>query len=264
MKEETFGEAKQESSVRALDKAIFILETLSGIDGDIDLASLSKQVKMPKSTLLRLLNTMKNHNLIRQEENTKRFSLGLGLVALGKAAEKNFSLAEAIHPFLVDLAEKTGETASLTMLEGDHAVYIDQVVSKNMIRGQPRIGLSLELHCSSGGKVLLSSMSDEKLRDFLKGRQLREKTSKTITDYSKLQKEIQKIREQGYAVDDEEVEVGGRCVAAPLRNKDGNVIAAISVMGPTTRIRQKDLNEIAKIITEEVMKASYSLGYKPT
>jgi len=264
MKEESYGEAKQETSVRALDKAIFILETLSGIDGDVDLASLSKQVKMPKSTLLRLLNTMKNNNLIRQDENTKRFSLGLGLVALGKAAEKNFSLAEAIHPFLVELAEKTGETASLTMLEHDHAVYIDQVVSKNMIRGQPRIGLSLDLHCSSGGKVLLSAMEDARLEVFLKGRRFKEKTNKTINDVTKLRKEIQKIREQGFAVDDEEVEVGGRCVAAPLRDKEGKVIAAISVMGPTTRIRLKDLNEIAQMVTTEVNKASYSLGYKPT
>ena len=98
---ENIGEGeRKESSVRALGKAIFILETLSGIDGDIDLGSLSKMVDMPKSTLLRLLNTMKAYNWVRQNSSTKRFSLGLGLVALGKAAEKSFDMAGVMHSFL--------------------------------------------------------------------------------------------------------------------------------------------------------------------
>ncbi len=249
------------SSVKSLDKAINIIETMARIDGDIDLASLSKKIKMPKSTLLRLLTTLKNHNLVKQDSETKRFSLGLGLVALGKAAESNFNLAREVHPFLVELSEKTGETASLSTMEGDHAVYIDQVVSKSMIRGQPRIGLSLDLYCSSGGKVLLSGLDDEKLDAFFARNTLTKKTEKTVVDAERIKKEIQKIREQGYATDDEEVEVGGRCVAAPLKNKQGDIIAAISVMGPTTRIRQKDFSRLADVVKEEVMKASESLGY---
>jgi DNA-binding IclR family transcriptional regulator len=216
---------------------------------------------MPKSTLLRLLSTLRSHNFVKQDGETKRFSLGLGLVALGKAAEKNFNLAQEVHPFLVELAEKTGETASLSTLEGDHAVYIDQVVSKSMIRGQPRIGLTIGLHCSSGGKMLLSGLPDERIEEFFTRNHLTKKTEKTITDPQRLRKEVQKIREQGYATDDEEVEEGGRCVAAPLRDKHGRIIAAISVMGPTTRIRQKDFPRLAEVVKEEVMKASESLGY---
>ena len=170
-------------------------------------------------------------------------------------------LAREIHPFLVELSEKTGETASLSMLEGDHAVYIDQVVSKSMIRGQPRIGLHLGLHCNSGGKLLLSGLPDHKIEEFITSHTLEKKTDKTITDSQKLRREIQKIREQGYATDDEEVEPGGRCVAAPLMDKNGRIIAAISVMGPTTRIRQKDFPKFAQVVKEEVMKASQSLGY---
>jgi len=252
------------SLVRSLDKALNILEVMSHIDGDIDLAKLAKMLSMPKSTLLRLLTTMRHHNLIRQDENTKRFSLGLGLVALGRAAESNFDLVKRIHPFLVDLSERTGETASLLIMEGDHAVYIDQVTSKNIIRGQPRIGLRLELYCSSSGKVLLSSLDEARFEALFKGKKLEQKTSKTIDDLEKLRKELQKVRDQGYATDDEEVEIGGRCVAAPIRNKSGEVIASISVMGPTTRIRQKDFPKLARIVKEEVLKASQSLGYQGT
>ncbi len=261
MKQEVRGEEKRASSVRALDKAINIIETMAQVDGDVDLAGLSKKIGMPKSTLLRILNTLKNHNIVRQDIATKRFSLGLGLVALGKAAEKNFNLAQEIHPYLVELAKKTGETASLMTMEGDHAVYIDQVVSNSMIRGQPRIGLSIGLHSSSGGKILLSAMSDEEISERYKNFTFFKHTEKTITDLPRLLKEVQKVREQGYATDDEEVETGGRCVGAPVLDKHGKIIAAMSVMGPTTRIRQKDFSRIAKIVREEVMKASESLGY---
>jgi len=250
------------SLVRALDKALNILEEMSHVDGDIDLASLAKKMVMPKSTLLRLLSTMRHHNLIRQDENTKRFSLGLGLVALGRAAENNFDLVKRVRPFLLELSERTGETSSLLIMEGDHAVYVDQVTSKSIIRGQPRIGLRLDLYCSSGGKVLLSALDDKRIDALFRGKKLEQKTSKTIDDLEKLKKELQKVRDQGFAIDDEEVEIGGRCVAAPLRSKSGEIMAAISVMGPTTRIRQKDIVSLARIVKEEVLKASQSLGYQ--
>ena len=250
------------SSVRALDKAIRILENISALEGDTDLASLSRKMQIPKSTLLRLLHTLKDHNLIHQDETTRRFKLGLGLIALGKAAEIGFDLVQQIHPFLVDLSRETGETASLMVLEGDFSVYIDQVVSTSLIRGQPRIGESLELHVSSGGKVLLSAMDDARVERILHEKVLEQKTEKTITDLDILLKEVQKIRDQGYAVDDEEAEMGGRCVAVPLWDKAGNVIAAVSVMGPTTRIRQKDFAELARVVKAGVLRASVSMGYR--
>ncbi|MBN2051092.1 MAG: IclR family transcriptional regulator [Spirochaetales bacterium] len=262
MSKEAAAEEKRGTSVRSLDKAVFILKTLAGMDNDIDLAALSKMVKMPKSTLLRILSTLRNNHLVQQDDETKRFSLGIGMIALGKAAEKHFNLEDVIHPVLMELTEKTGETASMVVLEDDHAVYIDQVASKSMIRGQTRIGLSLDLHSSSCGKVLLAAMDEEELADFLKGRNLQQRTQKTIVDKDKLLKEIAKVREQGHAVDDEEVEVGGRCIAAPLRDRNGHVIAAISVMGPISRMRQKDFPAIAQTLKEEVMKASVKLGYK--
>src|SRR6056297_2727392 len=105
-------------------------------------------------------------------------------------------------------------------------------------------------------------MSDEKIERILNWKKLQALTEKTIVDKEELMIEIAKIRDQGYAVDDEEVEPGGRCIAAPLRDRAGNVIAAVSVMGPTTRIRQKDFQKLAGVVKKEVMKASISLGYR--
>lgn len=261
--EEGSFQGRQHSSVRALDKAILVLEKISSIGKEIDLSSLSRDMKIPKSTLLRILGTLRGHNLIRQNEETRRFCLGVGLIALGRAAERHFSLIEQMRPFLLDLAEKTGETASLMVMEGDLSVYIDQVASRNLIRGHPRIGVSMDLHCSSGGKVLLSAMSDNRIEQLLSGKKLTSLTERTITDLESLKSEVGKIRELGYAVDDEEAEYGGRCVAVPVKDRAGNVIAAISIMGPTTRIRQKDFQKLAKTVQEEVLRASRSLGYVP-
>jgi len=255
-------EEKEKASVRALDKAIKALEIIATIDGDIDLSALSKMAEIPKSTMLRLLNTLSSHNLIFQNEKTKRFRLGVQLIALGRAAEQSFNLVQHMHPFLVELSEKTGETASLMVLEGNSSVYIDQVLSARLIRGQPQIGKSIELHCSSGGKVLLSAMDDVKIEAMLAGKVLKPRTEKTITTSEELKRDVNRIRELGYAVDNEEAEIGGRCVAVPLWNRSGNTIAAISVMGPTTRIRQKDFPKLAALVKKTVLQASESLGYR--
>jgi DNA-binding IclR family transcriptional regulator len=251
-----------DSSVRTIDKAVTILETIASIGEDIDLATLSKKVKYPKSTTLRILNTLKDHNYITQHIRTKRFSLGVGLITLGKAAEKNFDIIHQVKPFLLDISEKTGETTSLAAFSGNKAVYIDQVISKSMIGGQPSIGDRLDLYCSASGKVLLSSLTDEQIHVFLRNELLTKKTHKTIVDGEQLMRELVKVREKGYAVDDEEVELGGRCIAVPLRNRGGSVVAAVSVMGPTTRITQRKIERIASLMLEDIERASALLGYQ--
>ena len=255
-------EEKDKSSVRALDKAIKALELIATLDGDIDLSALSKMTEIPKSTMLRLLNTLSSHNLIYQDEKTKRFRLGMQLIALGRAAERSFNLVQHMHHYLVALSEKTEETASLMVLEGTSSIYIDQVVSSRLIRGQPQIGKSIELHCSSGGKVLMSAMDDEKISSMLDDKVLKPRTEKTIIDAEDLKREIGRIRELGYAVDDEEAELGGRCVAVPLWDRNGNTIAAVTVMGPTTRIRQRDFPKLAALVKGVALEASESLGYR--
>ena len=149
------------SSVKALEKSLFILEILANSGGEIDLSTLTRHTQIPKSTLLRLLNTLKNHNFVLQDSQSRRFRLGWALIHLGKAAEQSFNLIQIVHPFMEDLASQTGETVSLVLLDGDHAIYVDQVVSSSIIRGHPPIGTPLHLHCTASGKVLLSAFSSQ-------------------------------------------------------------------------------------------------------
>lgn len=249
------------SSVKALDKSLLILEILANSAGEIDLSTLTKQTRIPKSTLLRLLNTLKNHNFVLQDPKSRRFRLGWALIYLGKAAEKSFDLINIVHPFLEVLASRTGETASLVLLDGDHAVYVDQVVSSSIIRGNPPIGTPLHLHCTASGKVLLSSFTTQDFESFIRRSKLVKKTEKSIVDPLILQEEIKRIQKQGYAFDDEETEIGGRCVAAPVFNKEGQIAASISAVGPSTRIRQSDLASLAAVVKGVADQASAALGF---
>jgi len=250
-----------EPTVRALEKGLNILEYLSRVREEIDLSTLAKQTRIPKSTLLRLVNTLKKFNFVQQDPKTQKYQIGWAFIYLGKIASDFFTLPNVVRPYLEELAQRTGETASLVVLEGDHAVYVDQVVSQNIIKGIPPIGSRLGLHCTASGKILLSALSDEELHRFLRGRVLEKKTEKTITKKWDLKREVKKIAVQGYAFDDEETEIGGRCVAAPILDREGKTVAALSIVGPTSRIRETDLERLAKIVKEIAGRASSALGY---
>jgi IclR family KDG regulon transcriptional repressor len=250
------------SSVKSLDKSLRILEILANTPGEIDLSTLTKQTLIPKSTLLRLLNTLKNHNFVLQDPKSRRFRLGWALIHLGKAAEKSFDLIHTVHPYLEDLASKTGETASLVLLDVDHAVYVDQVAGSSIIRGNPPVGTPLQLHCTSSGKVLLSAFPEKDLESFIRRTKLTKKTEKSIVDPNVLREEIKRIQKQGYALDDEETEIGGRCAGAPVYDKEGKTVASISVVGPSTRIRRSDLASLAGLVKKVADQASAALGFR--
>ena len=254
-------ENSKQSSVRALEKALSILEHLSRIGEDIDLATLTQQLDMPKTTLLRLLNTLKKHNFVQQDERSRRYRLGWALIYLGQAANKVFNIVEFIHPYLDKLSRRSGETANLVFLDRNHAVYVDQVVSDNIIRGVPAVGAPLGLHCTAAGKVLLGWQSEEVVEQILKHAELHGLTDKTITERQALRLELERIRQQGWALDDEESELGGRCVAAPVFGKEGSLVAAISVMGPANRVNSDTIPALSDVLVTIAGEISQALGH---
>jgi len=255
-------EDSKQRSVGALDKALNVLECMGRLEADIDLGSLAREVRLPKSTLLRLLTTLKMHNLVHQDERTRRFRLGWALIYLGRAANRAFSLVELVHPFLERLSRQIGETANLVLLERNHAVYVDQVVSDSIIRGVPPVAAQLGLHCTAAGKVLLGFQPPDRLERILAQIRLEELTAKTITDPAHLRQALRRVRRQGYAVDDEESEVGGRCVAAPVRDREGRVIAAISVVGPSSRFTRATIPPLIRSVLAVTAEISRRLGFR--
>ena len=234
--------------VRVVDKAFTTLQVLSQADRDMDLAGLAGQTGLPKSTLVRLLHTMKLHNIVQQDSKTRRYRLGWALIQLGKAAEHQFDLERIVLPYLEKLANETSETASFATLEGTRAVYLAQVLTDSIIRGVPPIGAELALHCTAVGKVLLTSFSDEQMEKLAAEQGLPRLTENTIDNTEQLRREVAIVSEQGYALDNEEAERGGRCIAAPIHDDTGQVIAALSITGPTSRIQLDRVDEYAEIV----------------
>jgi len=246
------------TTVGAVDRAMSILEVMSQYERDIDLATLAKRVKLPKSTLVRLLQTMRRHSVVQQNPRTRRYRLGTTLMHLGKAAERQFDLERIVRPFLGELTKSTGETASFAVLEGDRAVYLVQALSQSIIRGVPPIGAELGLHCTAVGKVLLTSFSEEDIDAFVSEHGLPRHTEKTIVNVESLRKELERVRRCGYALDDEEAEQGGRCIAAAVCDDRNQAVAAVSITGPITRMQMdqiENLGTIVKRIAEKVTAA---------
>lgn len=250
------------ASVRSLGKALGVLQLLAEFETDVDLQTLAARAGLPKSTLSRLLSTMRAQNFVYQDPRTRQYRLGWALVHLGEAAKRQFNLAEVLRPFLEQLARETGETASLAVLAGRHAVYIDQVVSQSVIKGVPPVGSALDLHCTGVGKMMLSSLPEGMLEQLVREQGLPRRTQNTIDNAARLRKELEKVRRQGYAVDDEEAEPGGRCVAAPVVDGQGAVVAAVSITGPTNRITPERIAEYAEMVRNAAAQASALLTAK--
>jgi len=222
------------SLVRSLDKALRVLGLLAQEHEDIDLGSLAKQAELPKSTLIRLLS-------------------------LGQAAERQFDLPLVLHPFLERLARETGETASLAVRTGKYAFYVDQALSQNIIRGAPPTGAALDLHCTAVGKMLLSNLEESEVEQLIRECGLPQRTEKTITNTARLRKELATTRSRGYAIDNEEAERGGRCIAAPIRDGNGVILAAISITAPTNRLTLDRMAEYVEVVCSIAEQASQAL-----
>lgn len=253
---------KRVATVRSLDKALFILDLIGTKNASIDLASLAREARMPKTTTLRMLNTLVRRNFLSYDPATKTYSLGISLIYLGKKAEEQFNLTRILRPFLVEISNEVQETVSLVLLDYDTAVYIDQIISKNLIRAVPSIGSHLQLYCTASGKMFLSEFDEEELEDYLQTHPLHPLTPKTITDPLQLRKELLQIKQQGYSIDNEETELGGFCIAVPVRNQTGRLTAVFSITGPAERIRSKNLERLTSYLKSISQKASETLGYK--
>jgi len=162
---------------------------------------------------------------------------------------------------LQELRQDIGETVHLVIRNGDQGVYIDKVETRQTLRMYSEIGNKIPLYCTAVGKVLLSHLGRDKLEKMYKGKKLKKYTKNTITDWEEFFNELKRVRRQGYAVDNEEYEQEIRCVAAPVKNYEGQVIAAVSVSGPAFRITKEKVEEIAGKVKKKALLMSKRLGY---
>jgi len=247
--------------IKVLNKSLSILEILLQHGSAMNMTEISEKLGLYPSTTHRILDTLKHWGYVEQEPNNQRYQLGLKVIELGMAKLHQMDLAREATPYLKELVNQCNETVHLGVLEEGEVLYLAKEESSQTIRMISYVGKRAPLHCTALGKVLLAYLSAEERKEILGEKVLPRLTENTITDKKELEKELSKVREQGFALDREENEKDIRCVAAPIRNYQGEVIAAISISSPIFRIDKNAQSDLKEALLETSKEISKRLGY---
>jgi len=228
----------------------------------VRLQDLSAAVGQPPQTVLRFLNTLRDRRYVNQDEATLHYYLTMKFFSLGNGVNAQQSIRDVAHPYLVKIAQYYGESACLAIEERSRVIYIDvEYDSDAFLNVTQRIGKEAPLYCTGVGKLFLLNRTKEEVIHYMENTEIKAFTKNTITTASGILSELERIQERGYAVDDEECEIGACCLAAPIRDSTGEVIACISVAGPLTRLNKEKMDFIVPTILEITQKISKEFGY---
>ncbi|RLV47820.1 IclR family transcriptional regulator [Nocardioides mangrovicus] len=250
--------ADQSGGVQSVDRAITILEVLAR-HGEVGVTEVALELGVHKSTAFRLVSTLENHGLVEQSGDRGKYRLGVGLLRLAGATTARLDVVQEARPICKRLAAETGETVNVAVLSGSSALYLDQIAGSSALQPHNWVGQHIPLHATSNGKVLLSGLDEDDLDDVL--HELPALTGLTVTKRSRLRKELAVVREQGYATAVDELEEGLTAAAAPIRNAHGDVIASLSVSGPTFRLGEEKMTTVVPQLTEAALEVSHRLGW---
>ncbi|SHE75496.1 transcriptional regulator, IclR family [Caldanaerobius fijiensis DSM 17918] len=248
-------------NIQSLDRAIQILEVLGNNPSGMGVSELSRVVNLPKSTVHRILDTLLQKGYVEKNSEKEKYKLGLKIVELSNKILANMELRSEARPYLEELMNYVNEVVHLCVLRDGEMVYIDKVECPNPIRMYSQIGRRIPVHCTAVGKATLAFLPKDEVIRILEMKGMPRKTQNTITDLQQLLNHLEEVRRLGYAVDDIEHEEGIRCVAAPIFDGTGQVVAAISVAGPDFRITIERIPELADKVREVAQKISQRLGY---
>jgi DNA-binding IclR family transcriptional regulator len=246
--------------VQALDRAFAVLDLLGESDTPLGLAQVAAALQLHKSTAHRFLMVLERHHMVERTVSGK-FRLGLRLFDLGNRAIEQYDLRERAQPHLRRLVSETEETAHLCILEQARVIYIDKIEPARSVRMITRIGASNPVHCTSVGKAMLAFLPEDRIADIIRRTRFERFTTRTIATAEALRTEIEKTRRRGYAVDDEELEEGLRCIAVPVLDAQRLPVAAVSVSGPSFRVTAQKLPSIANHILTCVRGISTDMGF---
>ncbi len=249
------------TTVQSVERTLDLLEALAE-RGEAGIAQLSSRVGLHASTVHRLLSTLIARGYVRQNPGTGRYLLGLKPLEVARAVRDHLDLRMEALPVLRDLMRRSGETANLAVLDDQQVVYLEQVSSPGwMLRMFVQVGARAPLHSTASGKVLLAHLAPERLRGMLSSYLLVPFASRTIVDMGVLMAELEEVRQQGYATDYGEQEEGVSCIAGPVRDDTGEVVAAISISGPWIRITPDRVPSLVPLVVEACARLSAALGF---
>ncbi|MBM7570321.1 IclR family transcriptional regulator [Aquibacillus albus] len=247
--------------IQSLDRALKILELFDEQNKELKISEISSKLNLNKSTAHSLLKTLKQHDYIKQNSDSGKYSLGLKLLERGQFVLNSMDIRTLSREYLVNLSATTAQTAHLVVLEGKSGVYIDKVEGSSTIVFS-RVGRRVPIHSSAVGKVLVAFKSDKEIEHLLENYDFYKQTNNTITSKQAYLEELRIVVNSGLAVDNEENEPGVCCFAVPLFNHTGTVIAAISVSTTVFKLTPEMRELIMKKLKETALEISHQLGYQ--
>jgi len=229
--------------IQSVSHALDVLDEFHGNVDELGVTELSKKLKLHKNNVFRILATLQSRNYIEQNKANENYRLGIRCLELGQTFIHQRGMLKQANPVLQELAEKTGETSYVSIMRGNEVVYLDSVEPETTVRVVSRLGLHMPTHATAAGKVLVAFESEEDLRKRFSG-ELKSYTKNTFRTVEELFRDLEAVREKGYATDLEEFEEGLRCVASPIRDYTRKVIGALSVSGPAHRLADEKIQTI--------------------
>lgn len=254
------GRSRSIYDVAVLQKALDLLEVLAD-EPDLGLSELSEKTGASKASTYRMLSTLESRGFVVKRGDTRKYAPGAQLVALSCAVVARLDLAKAARPFMEELKRRTNETINLGILADGQVLYVNILESEQGLRMAAHVGARDALHCTSLGKAILSALPQAEARKLLSAYRRLPNTARTITALEAVMDDLAKVARRGYSIDDEENEVGARCVGVPIRDLSGRAIGAMSVSGPSTRISDEVIAALGVRLQEAAEGVEEQMGY---
>ncbi|MEM7523871.1 MAG: HTH-type transcriptional regulator BhcR [Pseudomonadota bacterium] len=257
-----FNDKTEQNTVKSLDRAVTVLETLARIE-QATLSALADQLGQSPATVYRILVTLEARGLVEIDAAAQTWHIGPGAFLIGSAFLRRTSVVQRALPIMRDLMRETGETANLGVWRDGGVLFVSQVETHQAIRAFFPPGTYSPFHASGVGKALASRFDEARLDALFHGRSFERFTARTITAPAALREELTRSATRGYAVDDEEKNIGMRCVAAAVINAEGEAVAGLSISGPISRMNDDDVDRFAGVVTAAARRLSAMLGAAP-
>ena len=248
------------NGVQSVDRAVSVLEILAQ-RGEAGVSEVATEIDVHKSTAFRLLGALEARGLVEQTTERGKYRLGFGIVRLAGAVTGRLDLTQQGRQVCERLSEEIGETVNIAVLQEHYAVNLHQVHGPGAVGTHNWIGQLTPPHATSSGKILLAHLPEKERADVLAASGARKLTARTLTAGAELEKNLAEARERGYAVTLEELEIGLHAMAAPIRSRDGEVIAALSASGPAYRFTEERIREFAPVLVAGAQEISHRMGH---